>query len=530
MPKSKTSLNELLHEIRRIEEHREELTEKKIRKIYKQLLKNLNSFVSEYYVKYSDDDGRLTVAMLQEKAKYAKFLEEIEKNVNNLSPKVAAEITTTVKKTYEMCYEGMVKAVEKSKNGAELAENLKDLNVRPEIMKRAIENPVSGLTLPDTLEKNRKEVLYSIKQEINIGLMNGDRYDTVAKKLSEKLDMDYKKAVRIARTETHRVQEGGFFDCAMNISSGLEGSELIYAATWKTMKDERVRPQRAAYKRKAGVKARKKYTAGLRAYIGKGYANHMKMEGVTVEVGEYFDLGNGVKTKAPSQSGDAGNDINCRCRLSYDLMTVDEFAKATGRSVEKVLKKKNKISDLDMREVEDKQEFADAIKAAKKANPHGGAVDEHSIEELKEFKTFLSKNGMAGVAVKPDGDITAVFKNSEYKARGAVNDLIITARQNGGVKMDCYGKALVNKYEACGYVPVARVEFNADYVSDPWLLETKPDVYVLMKNTDDIQTVIRKNGSKSYKLSSQEELDGLKTFDYDEALNYRDELLKLQEG
>ena len=94
--------------------------------------------------------------------------------------------------------------------------------------------------------------------------------------------------------------------------------------------------------------------------------------------------------------------------------------------------------------------------------------------------------------------------------------------------MDCYGKGLVNMYERCGFVPVARVPFNAEYVSDPVLLKSRPDVYVMMKNTDSIKTVMKKNASKSYKKSSQLELDNLPTLEYDEALAYRDSLLEKQ--
>lgn len=196
----------------------------------------------------------------------------------------------------------------------------------------------------------------------------------------------------------------------------------------------------------------------------------------------------------------------------------------------KELKAQYGIVDVGLTDTKDKQKFAAAIAAAKKANPNGGAVDEHPIEELETYKTFLSENGMAGVAVKPDGDITAVFKNSEFKERGVVNDLIITARAEGGTKMDCYGQFLVNSYEQCGFTPVARVAFNADYVSDPVLLKNKPDVYVMMKNTDTIQQVCQKNSAKAYKKSTQAELDNLPTFEYDEALKYRDDLLAKQEG
>ena len=38
--------------------------------------------------------------------------------------------------------------------------------VTPEVVKRAVINPVSGLTLNDRLEKHRQEVIYNIKQQL----------------------------------------------------------------------------------------------------------------------------------------------------------------------------------------------------------------------------------------------------------------------------------------------------------------------------------------------------------------------------
>lgn len=516
------SLNELLHEIRRIEEHREVLTESKIRAIYKQLLKELQAVVGEAYIKYADTDGALTVAQLQEQAKLAWYLNEIEKNCREYLPEVSEEIQNLVYKTYENCYVGMVEAVNKSYN-------LSALVVRPEVMKATIANNIVKLTLPPLLEKNRKEIVYEIKQTITVGLMNGDRYETMSRNLVERLDISYRKANNIIRTETHRNIENGIMDGALETVKALEGSGLIHTATWRNMGDERVRPQQ-----------RRRTKRGWKTTYSKNGANHIKMEGVTIQVGDRFQLEPSVFAKCPSMSGTARNDCNCRCFLEYDLLTVEEWDKLPNKQENfkkvkeetlKQAKSQNSITDLDIYETQDKQQFANSIKEAKEANPHGGAVDEHSLDELKTFKTFLSSNGMAGVAVKPDGDITAVFKNSNYKARGAVNDLIITARLNGGVKMDCYGIGLVNKYEACGYKAVARIPFNPEYADDPWLLENRPDVYVLMQNTDDIATVIKKNGRKAYKLSSQEELDNLLTFeDYDEALKYRDDLLSKQQS
>lgn len=323
MPKAEQSLNDLLHEIRRIEQSREVLTEKKIRKIYKQLLKELNHFLADEYLKYSKD-GILTVAMLQEKSRYAKFLEEIESHVNNLTPEIVALIKNTVEDTYTACYKGMSESVLKAKDTKSALNYLKDLNIRPEVMKRAIENPVSGLTLPDILEKNRKEVIYDIKQQVNIGLMNGDRYETTAKKVAERLDISYGKATNIVRTETHRVTESGFMDCAKDISDSLDGSGLVYTAAWRTMKDERVRPQHR-YRTKSGWKTS----------ISRNGANHQKMEGVIIQVGDKFQLEPNVYAECPSTSGTARNDCRCRCFLEYTLMSVEKFEELTGKSVDK---------------------------------------------------------------------------------------------------------------------------------------------------------------------------------------------------
>ena len=323
MPKAEQSLNDLLHEIRRIEQSREVLTEKKIRKIYKQLLKELNHFLADEYLKYSKD-GILTVAMLQEKSRYAKFLEEIESHVNNLTPEIVALIKNTVEDTYTTCYKGMSESVLKAKDTKSALNYLKDLNIRPEVMKRAIENPVSGLTLPDILEKNRKEVIYDIKQQVNIGLMNGDRYETTAKKVAERLDISYGKATNIVRTETHRVTESGFMDCAKDISDSLDGSGLVYTAAWRTMKDERVRPQHR-YRTKSGWKTS----------ISRNGANHQKMEGVIIQVGDKFQIEPNVYAECPSTSGTARNDCRCRCFLEYTLMSVEKFEELTGKSVDK---------------------------------------------------------------------------------------------------------------------------------------------------------------------------------------------------
>ena len=416
-------LNDMLYDIKRISQHRVDLTDKKIKSIYEQLMIDLDAFLAEGYKKYADKDGRLYASYLDANRQKAAFLQQIVDNVDNITPQLKDQMQSLIDDTYEECYKGMSNSVKAAYGSSGVAELLDDIEVNPYVLQSSMNNNISKLTLSSVLENHRALITYQIMQELNIGLMNGDRYETMSKRIAERCKVSRSKAMNITRTETHRNVETGFMDCAEHLSEGLDGSGYIYAATWRTMGDERVRPQ-----------IRKKTKKGWITTWSKNGANHIKMEGVTVKVGEQFDLGEGIKAKCPSQSGYAKHDCNCRCFLEYNLMTVEEFKKATGKNVTtagtvKTVRQamtNNGIADLGLERTTNDSQFDIAIKKAKNANRNGACVDTHPKKELEDFKLFLSKDGMAGVAVKPDGDITAVFKNSDSNAKGAVNDLIAT--------------------------------------------------------------------------------------------------------
>ena len=310
LPKSEQSLNELLHEIRRIEDHRTVLTEGKIQKIYRNLMKELNAFLGDAYTKYADKDGKLSISILYQNSKYAWFIEEIDKNCNKYLPLSSKEISEVVDKVYKKCYVGMIEAVKTSNDRA-----LEEIPISPNVLKRSMKNDIEKLTLPQVLEKQRSEIVYEIKQSLNTGLMNGERYETMTRRINDRLNIGYNKSNNIVRTETHRNIEAGFNDCAQEISKSLEDSDLVYVKTWVTMRDERVRPQQR-YKTKSGWKTKI-----------RGKANHMKMDGVTIKATEKFKLEPGVYADAPGMSGTARNDCRCRCSLVYDLITKEEYEK-----------------------------------------------------------------------------------------------------------------------------------------------------------------------------------------------------------
>lgn len=180
----------------------------------------------------------------------------------------------------------------------------------------------------------------------------------------------------------------------------------------------------------------------------------------------------------------------------------------------------------------DPQRFSKALNESIAANKHGLMVSPKSVEELQQpgTITFMGEDGLSGALVTADGDIEAVFKNPASKTKRASTQLLITAVENGGNKLDCYGAELVNTYNRFGFEPVAKVAWNPDYAPDGWTYGPK-DVYVMkLQDGVDTNTVLQKLGRSEadggFHRYTKAELDALPTMEYDEALAYRDSLLK----
>lgn len=195
--------------------------------------------------------------------------------------------------------------------------------------------------------------------------------------------------------------------------------------------------------------------------------------------------------------------------------------------------KQSGATPLELRDTSsDPQLFSTALEEARQKNPHGLMVSPKTVEELSQpgTRTFMSADNMAGALVTEDGDIEAVFKNPQSKAKQAATSLLITAVENGGRKLDCYGKDLVSTYNKRGFEAVARIPFNAGEVEDGWTYGNQ-DVYV-MKLHDGVtaQDIAGQLGKSEmdggFHMQTDAELANLPVFDdYDEALAYRDSLL-----
>ena len=168
------------------------------------------------------------------------------------------------------------------------------------------------------------------------------------------------------------------------------------------------------------------------------------------------------------------------------------------------------VNDVGLRDyTNDYNFYSQALSEAKKANEYGAFVDAQSVEALKDnnAKVFMSENGGCGVAVKDNGNIVGVFKNTDKYpdktiAKGAAKDELITARLNGGDRLDCYGSDLVDMYSPVGFEPTHKVkyEYGINDEMDTWCKAQKakdpnfdePDIiFMKVRNGESVEDTLR---------------------------------------
>jgi hypothetical protein len=187
------------------------------------------------------------------------------------------------------------------------------------------------------------------------------------------------------------------------------------------------------------------------------------------------------------------------------------------------------------------EEHYSAITSAINRDPVNFAtVDPHTPEELEGAKCFIGnvpsvgrdgtpKTGYFGSVVRPDGDITGVFSDD---GRGAGDKAMLAAIGAGGDRLDAYAVdnvlqepgVLTKYYQKFDFEPVARVPFNAEYAPPG----VKPQDIVFFKHNGDAAATVRKNLG-IYPAITMRQLDELPVMEYDEAKEYRDQLIEQSE-
>lgn len=110
-------------------------------------------------------------------------------------------------------------------------------------------------------------------------------------------------------------------------------------------------------------------------------------------------------------------------------------------------------------------DYAQRMQQAMEPHEFGAQVELKTPEDLSGFKLYQT-NSDAGFALKPDGDVVAVYSGAN-EPRGGIYSVLQAAIQTGGRKLDAFDTMLPDIYETVGFRPVALVKWNDTYAPKP---------------------------------------------------------------
>jgi uncharacterized protein with gpF-like domain len=158
-----------------------------------------------------------------------------------------------------------------------------------EVIKTAILNPMQRITWSDALQENSAKYLSQIKTELSQGLIKGEGYAKIAKRLEKSTEMSANKTIRIVRTEGHRAQSVGRKLAVDKVEGASDRLGIKIKRVWVATSDDRTRD------------------------------SHKAMDGKEADDDGLFTLPSGVRTDGPGMSGVAEEDINCRCTVRVEV-------------------------------------------------------------------------------------------------------------------------------------------------------------------------------------------------------------------
>ncbi|MCF2939035.1 phage head morphogenesis protein [Paenibacillus alkaliterrae] len=255
----------------------EDETVKEIIKAYNEALKQVKAELTAMYQRFGEGVTHIDMAKF---GRLQKLEREISAILISATGKNARTLMRSLVEIYDesLLYTGF--AVER-----ETQMKLAYTRVNQNVVIAAIQNPVSGLTLAHTLRKNRQEIISRIQREITQGLILGEGYKKMSKRITEAFNGDAVKAVRVVSTEAHRVAMHARLDGIKHAAS--KGVQMV--KVWDASLDSKTRPA------------------------------HQKLDGKKIPIDADFESSAGGKGPAPGSMRKAADDVNCRCSIRTEI-------------------------------------------------------------------------------------------------------------------------------------------------------------------------------------------------------------------
>jgi hypothetical protein len=111
--------------------------------------------------------------------------------------------------------------------------------------------------------------------------------------------------------------------------------------------------------------------------------------------------------------------------------------------------------------------YARLIGDSKQDNPFGASVYVYPTDDYVGMRLFLTKDGMAGFALKGD-DIVSAFKSPKSEDRGVAFSMVRMAVALGGRRLDAFDTVLPSIYSVSGFRASGRMRWNDEFKPDDW--------------------------------------------------------------
>lgn len=258
-------------------------TEREIMKNYARQLRGMRSRLADVFDKYFRE-GKLDYAEIQKYGRLSKLEQEIIRDVMKLYDDDGKLLRETLTEVYNTSYYRTAWALE-----TETRARLGYSAVDPKTVQLSVQNPFTGLTLNERLERHRTNLIYGLKEELTRGFVNGDTYPQISRRVKDLLEGDAGKAIRIVRTESTRIYNEAQYDSILH----AEEQGIIMTKTWISSRDDRTRE------------------------------SHEMLDGVTIPVDEPFVI-DGDEGMFPGDFSRAENVINCRCAVQYNVVAINK--------------------------------------------------------------------------------------------------------------------------------------------------------------------------------------------------------------
>lgn len=260
---------------------------------YSRSLREIKSQVASMYEKYGTR-SELPLSEVQKYNRLKNLEDNIAKEVGKLTSAGTSKIKAGMRETYQESYYRTAFAVER-----EAQAKLGFGQLSTDAVNRAIENELDSVGFIQRNRENNRRLVRQVRSELTQGLVQGESYQQTANRLTRRFEVGANEAVRIARTENHRVQSKGRLD-------SFDRAE------------------------KAGVIAKRVWVATLDSSTRD---THQDMDGAVANEDGMFDL-NGTLVEGPGLTGIAEEDINCRCTVRMEIEGYEpELRRSRGEGV-----------------------------------------------------------------------------------------------------------------------------------------------------------------------------------------------------